>query len=387
MVFTSWDTSHPCPRRYRKRGAARAADGGRAHALAVLAAPASPSSLSDDTAYVLATLAPLALECLKRTPPSARLVLAGVGRAAAASPWWARLGVDLYRDPPPRVDADELFTCHFSAPDGGEYAGAVRSALDGGDGDAPPPGGLPSSSSSSRSVVALCAGGDPCDALVRGLRAALGAAYDVSFAIDAFSEATADRLRAARAVVAFRGAPAAAAAVRCRPGALFVEVVGDGGDPAAGSLGKRLAFGLGLRYFSAAGAAAAAAVVARAAAEDAEAVLLADRDDVGAYLGALNLRGVGVEVGAAYGDFSLRILDGWRGLDRLYVVDPYADQYADREATARRVLQRHVDGGRATFLKKAARDAARDFADGSVACVPAWIPKLQPDFNVRVRKL
>ena len=403
----------------RRPPAAPGAPPGKVTALAVLSPPPRRKAVSED-AYVWATLAPLALRCLSDSPRGARLALAGAADAYAGHGAWARLGVDVLDVADVRVEPDELFTCHGeAAADGLEHAGRVRDALAGG--GAAAPGG----------VVVLC--GDRC-APLRALGAVV--ANVVSLAPGGVGdEAAAAALAAAAAVVVARddASDAALAALRVGAGALLVDVYDKPPPAGAASLGKRLSFGLGLRY--AAVDADVGAVAARAAkeseipnfkgsflgrfplvladfwtgdhllersrsvdvfrnaraqnthveatfnhpfaaqvaaalrrdADDAAFGAWADRDRVGAFLDGLGLRGAGAEIGTAYGDYAKQILDGWRGCERLTLIDSYAGRYADREATARRAVADDARSGRAVFLKRPAGDAAASFADESLA--------------------
>ena len=337
----------------RRPPAAVGAAPGKVTALAVLSPPPRRKAASED-AYVWATLAPLALRCLADSPRGARVALAGAADAYAGHGAWARLGVDVLDVADVRVEPDELFTCHGeAAADGLEHAGRVRDALAGG--GAAAPGG----------VVVLC--GDRC-APLRALGAVV--AKVVSLAPGGVGdEAAAAALATAAAVVVARddASDAALAALRVGAGALLVDVYDKPPPAGAASLGKRLSFGLGLRYASVEMDVGAVAAALRRDADDAAFGAWADRDRVGAFLDGLGLRGAGAEIGTAYGDYAKQILDGWRGCERLTLIDSYAGRYAEREATARRALADHTRSGRAVFLKRPAGDAAASFADESLA--------------------
>ena len=337
----------------RRPPAAPGAAPGKVTALAVLSPPPRRKAASED-AYVWATLAPLALRCLADSPRGARLALAGAADAYAGHGAWARLGVDVLDVADVRVEPDELFTCHGeAAADGLEHAGRVRDALAGG--GAAAPGG----------VVVLC--GDRCASL-----RALGAVVAKVVSLEpggVGDEATAAALATAAAVVVARddASDAMLAALRVGAGALLVDVYDKPPPAGAASLGKRLSFGLGLRYAAVAMDVGAVAAALRRDADDAAFGAWLDRDRVGAFLDGLGLRGAGAEIGTAYGDYAKQILDGWRGCERLTLIDSYAGRYADREATARRAVADDARSGRAVFLKRPAGDAAASFADESLA--------------------
>ena len=337
----------------RRPPAAVGAAPGKVTALAVLSPPPRRKAASED-AYVWATLAPLALRCLADSPRGARLALAGAADAYAGHGAWARLGVDVLDVADVRVEPDELFTCHGeAAADGLEHAGRVRDALAGG--GAAAPGG----------VVVLC--GDRCASL-----RALGAVVANVVSLDpggVGDEAAAAALATAAAVVVARddASDAMLAALRVGAGALLVDVYDKPPPAGAASLGKRLSFGLGLRYAAVAMDVGAVAAALRRDADDAAFGAWLDRDRVGAFLDGLGLRGAGAEIGTAYGDYAKQILDGWRGCERLTLIDSYAGRYEEREATARRAVADDARSGRAVFLKRPAGDAAASFADESLA--------------------
>ena len=109
------------------------------------------------------------------------------------------------------------------------------------------------------------------------------------------------------------------------------------------------------------------------------------------YLDDLGIAGDAAEVGAAYGDFSRRVLDTWTGLGTLTVVDSYAGSYAARQQVLEATLSDELRSGRATLRRKSSTDAAAGFNDASLAFVyldgdkdrvgadlAAWWPKVRP---------
>jgi hypothetical protein len=100
----------------------------------------------------------------------------------------------------------------------------------------------------------------------------------------------------------------------------------------------------------------------------------AERDLFADWLNDHNLLGEGVEVGAAFGNYSRIILSKWKG-KRLFMVDPWKKQdpniykedtnkNTDFERWYQQCQELAASDPRATLIRKLSVDASRDFSDG-----------------------
>src|SRR5438105_3875916 len=103
-----------------------------------------------------------------------------------------------------------------------------------------------------------------------------------------------------------------------------------------------------------------------------------NRSDLGQYLNARGLRGKGAEIGVFAGDFSLQLLNAWRGT-WLYLIDAwevqppreYQDEHNVEQARFDAMLEQlprklSAHAGRYEIIRAFSHEAAQRIADGSL---------------------